>query len=145
MPAAMAMPPTLGTGAACTLRAPGRSVRPTRNAQRCSPGMHAVVMDRAMSDASSNSTAHLHRQPGGSSPQLERLAIDEVLVPRPQQAEGQSGATLEHPSLDEIESREHDERPGGHTVEPGLLRLPPPQWVGREQIAPDDVIFGVSG
>ncbi len=58
IPAAMAMPPTLGTGTACTLRAPGRSVRPTRGAHRSNAGVQAVVIERAIRAAISSGTAN---------------------------------------------------------------------------------------
>src|SRR5215831_18439877 len=58
-PAVIASPPTRGTGVACTLRGPGRSVRPMVGAHRASSGISAAVIDSAMTNARNSCTASL--------------------------------------------------------------------------------------
>src|SRR5262245_10012047 len=56
-PAVIASPPTRGTGVACTLRGPGRSVRPMAGAHRASNGISAAVIDSATTNARNSCTA----------------------------------------------------------------------------------------
>src|SRR5262249_42389675 len=55
-PAAIASPPTRGTGTVCTFRGPGASVRPIEGAQCASIGISAAVTDSATTKARNSCT-----------------------------------------------------------------------------------------